>query len=436
MEEKQPRKWSARSHLLWGFGALLVLVGGLGVWSVATNIAGAIVASGMIEVESKRQVVQHSQGGIVGEINVVDGDRVQAGDVLIRLDDKILSSELAIVEGQLFELLAQRGRLEAERDGAAIVTFPEEMDLLTPRTNIDLPRIKAGQVRLFEARRTSLAREREQLAQRQAQIRDQIDGARSQLDALQTQLDLIEMELKDQQSLLDKGLAQATRVLSLQRERARLLGQVGGLTSTIAESRGRITEIEIELLKLGSQLREEALTRLRDLQASEIELTERRITQLENLARLEIRAPVTGVIYGNTVFALRGVIRPAEPIMYIVPQDSPLVIASRIETMDIDQVHVGQEAVLRFSTFDQRTTPEINGVVTKVSADVLTDQATGQVYYRAEILPVEGEMEKLKEHELLPGMPVEGFIRTLDRTPLGYLTKPFTDYFAKAFRET
>lgn len=432
---RDKRKWSAMRHITVGFGALIALVVGLGGWSALANIAGAIVASGMIEVESNRQVIQHPEGGVVGEILVVDGDVVSAGDVLIRFDDTLQQSELSIIEGQLFEILARRGRLEAERDGVDIVSFPAELDALATNSSIDVQSLKVGQQSLFDARRTSLSSEAEQLNERKIQVERQIEGSEAQLTALERQLELIASELKDQEELLRKGLAQATRVLSLQREEARLFGQVGELKAAVAESRGRIAETEIEILKLTSGLREDAITTLRDLQYNEIELKERRLSTLETLSRLEVRAPVNGIIYDSSVHALRSVVRPADPLMFIVPKDSPLVISSRIETIHVDQVFVGQEATLRFSTFDARTTPEIDGTVTKISADVFTDEVTGQSYYTAQLLPKKGELEKLGDLELLPGMPVESFIKTSDRTPLAYLTKPLMDYFNRAFRE-
>jgi len=427
-------EWSSRKHLIIGITAIALLVGGLGGWGAMANISGAIVASGMIEVESNRQVVQHPEGGVIGEILVDDGDVVSAGDVLLRFEDTIPKSELAIVEGQLFEILARRGRLQAERDGADELSFPEELDILAEASNIDIEALKEGQRRLFDARRSSLSQEAEQLRERQTQIERQIEGATAQLTALTTQLDLIGQELRDQQSLLDRGLAQATRVLSLQREEARLFGQVGELQASVAESRGRIAETEIEILRLTSTLREEAITTLRDLQYNEIELKERRLSALETLSRLDVRAPATGIVYGKAVHAVRAVARAADPLMFIVPQDSRLVISSRVETINIDQVHVGQDAVLRFSAFDKNT-PEIDGVVTKVSADAYTDENTGMTYYTAEILPKDGELAKLEGNEVLPGMPVETYIQTTDRTPIGYLTKPLMDYFNRAFRE-
>ena len=251
------------------------------------------------------------------------------------------------------------------------------------------------------------------------------------------QLDLIQQELASQQSLLDRGLAQIAKVLNLQREEARLSGTVGELTAQRAQAEGRITELEIEALKLDTLRREEAITRLRDLQFQELELAEQSRTLRERLARLDIRAPVGGVVYGLQVYAKRSVIRPADPVLFIVPQDRPLVIMAQIEPIHIDQIFVNQGVTLRFSALDQRATPELFGQVTQVSADAFQDDATAFSYYRAEIQLNDGEKDRLPEGTILiPGMPVEAFIRTDDRSPMEYLVKPLADYFAKAFRES
>ncbi len=434
MSTAKVKGWSARRPLFIGFAALFLLVGGFGTWSVLANISGAVIATGQVEVDQNRQVIQHPDGGVVEEVLADEGKPVLAGDVLIRLDAKLLRSELAIVEGQLFELMARRGRLQAERDDAGTVVFDEALRELAG----DHPKIldlMDGQTRLFDARAASMVNETQQLEKRRGQTENQIEGILSQQQALVQQLSLIEEELASQQDLLDKGLAQASRVLSLQREEARLRGQVGELIANTAQAEGRITELDIEILKLGTTRREEAITQLRDLQYRELELAERRQSLLEQLDRLEIRAPVSGIVYDLTVFAPRSVIRAADPVMYLVPQDRPLVIAARIEPIHVDQVYVGQTVVLRFSTFDSRTTPELNGQVVQVSADAFQDDRTQATYYRAEIVLEEGELEKLGALKILPGMPVEAFMRTNDRTPMGYLVKPLSDYFNKAFRE-
>ncbi len=427
------RHWSTGKPLFLGFLALAVLLLGLGLWSVSTNIAGAIVAPGQVKVEVNRQVVQHPDGGVIGEILVDDGDLVQAGDVLLRFDDTLLQSDLSVINGQLYEISARKSRLEAERDGAETVTFAPLL-----LENADDPLVAdlmKGQQNLFKARRDTLAREAALLEEKKAQIVDKIRGDQAQIDSLTAQQALISAELADEEALLAKGLSQATKVRALQREKARMDGTLGALNASIAESRGKIAEIDIEILRLGSRLREDAITTLRDLQFREIELAEKRASLQETLQRMEVRAPVSGVIYGKKFFAVRSVVRPAEPILYIVPQDSRLVIATRIAPNHIDQVHIGQPASLRFSAFDMRTTPEISGHVTKVSADVFTDNITGEAYYSAEILPDDAELEKLGDVEIVPGMPVQAFLRTRDRTPLSYLLKPLTDYFTKAFRE-
>ncbi|MBY6056027.1 HlyD family type I secretion periplasmic adaptor subunit [Leisingera daeponensis] len=428
--------WPARRPLIIGLITLAVLVGGFGSWSVLSSISGAVVATGRIEVDRNRQVVQHLDGGIVAEILVDEGDMVQEGDTLIRLDATELTSQLVIVEGQLFELMARRGRLEAERDEAAEITFDPEL-LEAAETQPEVKDLVEGQRRLFHARRETTAREIDQLEKRRVQIEEQIRGIQAQQTSLKVQLDLIGEELGNQQSLLDRGLAQAATVLNLRRTQASLDGQLGELVAAEAQAEGRITEIDIEILKLGTGQREEAITRLRDLRYQELELAETRRSLRQRLARLDITAPVSGVVYGLQVQTPRSVIRPADPVLYLVPQDRPLVIAAQVAPTDIDQLFTGQEVTLRFSALDQRSTPELFGHVTQVSADAFEDQGSGISYYRAEIELNPGEQGRLPAGTvLIPGMPVESYIRTADRSPLAYLVKPLTDYFNKAFRES
>lgn len=429
------KAWSSRRPVIYGFVTLLALVVGFGSWSVLTTITGAIVTSGQIEVEQNRQVVQHPDGGVVATINVAEGDTVAAGDLILTLDGAMIRSELAIVEGQFFETLARRGRLEAERDGAAEITFAK--DLLQVAT--ERPEVAEkidGQVRLFAAKRESLASQTEQLGKRRDQIEQQILGIDAQKQALTTQLTLLQQDLTAQQGLLEQGLTQASRVLDLQREEARLRGQLGELEASRAQAGGRITETEIEVLRLASTLREEANTQLRDSGAQELELAERRRALTERIARLDVRAPVSGIVLGLSVTTPRAVLRPADPVLYLIPQDRPLVIATQVQPIHVDQIYVGQSVKLVFSAFSANDTPELNGRVAVISADALIDQRTQAPYYRAEIVLDPGEMEKLAGQTLIPGMPVEAFIQTEARTPLAYLLKPFTDYFNRAFRES
>ncbi len=423
-------------YLVIGLLTLVLLVGGFGGWAVFAEISGAIVASGQVEVDQNRQVVQHPDGGVIAEIAVQEGDLVEAGTILVRLDSTLLRSELAIVENQLFELMARRGRLEAERDQIDDITFEEEL-LQIAGQRPEIAELVEGQARLMEARRDSMDREAEQLRKRRQQIETQVFGIEAQQASLNEQLKLIREELRDQKTLLDRGLAQASRVLSLQREEARMAGTMGELTAQKGQAEERATEIDIEILKLTTTRREEAITSLRDLLYRELELAEQRRSLRERLSRLDIRAPSSGIVYGKTVFAPRSVVRAAEPLMYLIPQDRPLVIAVRIEPTDIDEVFLGQSVVLQVAAFDSRTTPELFGRVVQLSADAFVDEASGRTYYRAEIVLPEEEIAKLPEGlALIPGMPVQSFVRTADRTPLAYLMQPLTDYFTRAFRES
>ncbi len=428
--------YSARKPVLFGLFGLLLLLGGFGTWAVMSNIAGAIIATGRIEVDRNRQVVQHPDGGVVADILVDEGDTVDKGAILIRLDSNLLKSELTIAEGQLFELMARRGRLEAERDETDEITF-DPVVRIAAQTRPEVNDLIAGQTRLFDARRDSVARETEQLEKRRGQIQNQIEGIKAQQASMRRQIQLIGRELENQKSLLDRGLAQAGTVLNLERASADLDGSLGELIASEAQAQGRITEIDIEILKLGTRQREEAITRLRDLQYRELELAEQRRSLLERLNRLDITAPVSGIVYGLTVHTPRSVIRPADAVLYLVPQDRPLVIAARVEPIHIDKISVGQSVTMRFSALDQRQTPELFGTVKQISADAFEDQSSQLSFYRAEIMLNDGEQDKLPEGTvLIPGMPVETFIRTDDRSPIAYLVKPLADYFTKAFRES
>ncbi|PTX58087.1 HlyD family secretion protein [Litoreibacter ponti] len=428
-------KWPARGPVTLGVLALVFLLGGFGIWAVQANIAGAIIAPGRIEVDQNRQVLQHPDGGVVAEVRVREGDRVERGQLLIKLDATRLRSELLIVEGQLFELIARAARLKAERDDLDEITV-DPLLIKAADSRPQLQELIDGQQRLFKTRVSSAAQAVEQLEKRKAQIANQVDGVRAQQAALETQLALLEEELTAQQDLLDKGLAQASRVLALRREEARLRGTVGELTASTAESEGRITEIDLEIIRLQTQREEDAITQLRDLQYREFELREQRLSLQERLSRLDITAPVSGLIFGLSVFAERAVIQPAEALMFIVPQDRPLVITGEIEPIHVDEVFIGQDVTLRFATFDARTTPEVFGSISSISGDAFRNETTGRSFYRVEMTLKEGEMARLGGVELLPGMPVDGFIQTSERSPMSYLLKPLTDYFNRAFRET
>ncbi|MBA3325904.1 MAG: HlyD family type I secretion periplasmic adaptor subunit [Rhodobacteraceae bacterium] len=428
-------RFSLRPFLVLGYATLILTALGIGAWGAMARISGAVIAPGAVEVEGNRQIVQHLEGGVIAAIHVRDGDVVEAGDILVELEGDALRSELEIVEGQWYELLARRGRLSAERDLAPAIDHHPD---LVVRAQIDpevAELIKAQQVQ-FDARRKVKAEEAAQLTEREIQIENQNEGLQSVLAATKAQIGFVKREVASQEELLAQGLTQLTRLLTPQREFARLEGSAGQVEAAIAENRGKIAETGIERVRLVSETQEQAISELRDIEYREIELRERRLALIDQIGKLDLRAPVAGVVYGNTADTLRGVIRPAEPVLYIVPNDANLIVRVQIETMHIDKVHVGQPATLRFSAFDTRTTPEVEGAVSKVSADALEDEATRTKYYSAEILISEEARAELAGLVILPGMPVEAFVLTDERSPVAYLVKPLSDYFLKAFRES
>ena len=427
-------RWSAGGYIRNGLILTALLVFGLGTWSATAMLSGAVIAPGQLRVEAKRQVVQHPHGGVVGEILVREGDVVEAGDVLVRLDGTQLRSELAVLESQLYELMARRGRLEAEQVGADAIRFDPDVRAAAGE-DPDVAELLAGQRQLFAARAETLEREIELTHEREQQLEEQIKGTEAEVASLKRQAELIQKELADQRSLFEKGLAQANRVLALEREAARLEGQRAQLVAQTAQLRGQISELGIEKLRLEDDRREEAVAELRELGFRELELKERRLALLERLSRLDVRAPRPGVVYDMAVHALQAVVRAADPILYIVPSDTELVVDARVNPVNIDQLYPTQEAVLRFSAFNARTTPEISATVVNISPDAFRDDLTGEPYYLVEVVPEEGELAKLGERLLIPGMPVEVFIQTSQRTALNYLVRPISDYFARALRE-
>ncbi len=427
--------FKASVPLLVGFGTILLLLGGFTYWAARAQIDGAVVASGRMVVERNRQAVQHLTGGIVEEILVQEGDSVTEGDLLLRLDPTLALSELKIVEGQLYELMARRGRLEAERDEADEIVFDPRL-IERAKHDPDVDALMKGQQNLFEARAETLQSAITQLRNQRQQLEEQILGITAQLTATDRQITLVGKEMVSQQTLLDQGLAQSSRVLALQREDARLAGAIGDLTARRAQALERKAELTIQELQYRGNRREEAITVLRDLQYNELEMAERSRALQTQLEQMEIRAPTSGVVYDLKVYGRKSVVRPADALLFLVPQDRALVIEAQIDPINVTDVYVSQDVILRFSSFDMRETPDLFGKVTHVSPDAFTDAQTGRTFYRVEINLPKEELSKLTaEQTLIPGMPVDTFIRTGEHSPLTYLTSPLTRYFNKAMRD-
>jgi membrane fusion protein, type I secretion system len=420
-------------HLLAGGVVVLLLAFGVGGWAATTQISGALIAQGSIVVDSNVKRLQHPTGGVVGKLNVQDGDRVKAGDILVQLDDTITRANLAIITKGLDELAARKARLEAERDGAESVAFPSELLARINETPVAVA--VANERKLFELRRSARLGQKAQLKQRITQLQDEIGGLSAQQDAKVHEITLIGKELEGVRELWKNNLVQITRLTALERDAARLEGERGQLLAAVAQTKGKITETELQVIQIDQDLSSEVAKDMREVDAKFGEFVERKVAAEDQLKRIDIRAPQDGVVLESKVHTVGGVIPAGDTIMLIVPESDNLLVEAKVNPRDIDQVQVGQSAVLRFSAFNLRTTPEINGIVTRVSADTATDQRTGQSYYTTRIAMTKNEIARLGNIKLIPGMPVEAFVQTGERTVLSYLIKPLQDQFMRAFRE-
>jgi HlyD family secretion protein len=423
-----------RTYILAGLVVVFVMLGGFAVWAARTQLSGAVLASGVVSVESQVKKVQHPHGGVVAEIFVKSGSKVAAGDLLIRLDETVTRANLQMITKQLDELIARANRLEAERDGRVALDTPAP--LAARQNDEDVSKILSGETTLFLSRRDSREGQKSQLRERVGQLRDEATGIKGQITAKAQELQLIERELQGIEDLERKQLVTTMRVMQLRREAARLGGEKGQLEAMLAQTRGRITETELQILRIDQDFRTEIAQELRDNHARQAELVERRIAAEDQLKRIEIRSPQDGIVHELAQHTVGGVINPSETIMRIVPEDEPLIVEAKVEPQDIDQVLNGdRKAYLRFAAFDHQQTPEVEGRVKGISADLSVDQMTGRTYYLVRVSLSKEELAKLEGKALVPGMPADVHIRTQDRTALSYLLKPFQDQMAKAFRE-
>ena len=421
------------SYLRVGAIAVFLLVGGFGTWAATASLAGAVVAQGTVVVESSVKKVQHQTGGIVSEIRVRDGDRVKAGDVLIRLDATIAGANLGVITSQLDELQMREARLKAERDDKATLDLPASLSARAGAADVD--EIVSGERTLFENRRAALAGQKAQLNERINQLNEQILGLEAQARAKSREIDLIGKELKEIEILWRQRLTTLARVTAIRRDQARIEGERSQLTASVAQVKDKIVETRLQIIQLDQNLKLEVAKDLREAQTKEAEMIERRAAAQDQLQRVEIRSPQTGVVHQLAIHTVGGVINPGEPVMLIVPEHDALVVEAKIAPQDIDQVHEGQRAFVRFSAFNQRTTPEYNGEVVRVAADLTKDQATGQGFFTARIALPPSEVMRLRRLKLVPGMPAEVFIRTTERTALSYFLKPLSDQLDRAFTE-
>jgi HlyD family secretion protein len=424
---------SIRLHLIVGLAVVVVLAGGLGGWASTAQISGALIAPGLIVVESNVKKVQHPTGGVVGEVRAHDGDIVKAGDVVVRLDDTVPRASLAIVTKNLDGLLARAARLEAEQQGLDKIAFPKT--LLDRADDPDVKNVMTSESKLFDVRTTGRIGQKAQLRERITQLNEEIAGLQAQEKAKDQEIALVDKELVGVRSLYDQHLVQITRLTTLERDMARLSGERAQYIASRAQAKGKITETELQIIQVDKDMVSDVSKDLRETNDKIGEFVERKVTAEDQLRRIDIRAPQDGMVEQSTVHTVGGVITAGDAIMMVVPQADELQVEAKVNPQDIDKLQIGQKTLLRLSAFNQRTTPELNGVVTRVSPDVTTEQRTGQSYYTIRVSMPPEEVARLGEVKLIPGMPVEAFVQTGDRTMLSYLIKPLHDQLMRAFRE-
>jgi HlyD family secretion protein len=417
-------------HTLLGFFLIFGLCGTLTVWAMTTEIAGAVIAQGFMVVSSETKKVQHPTGGVVRDILVRNGSTVKAGDLLVALDETVLSANLALVSKGLAELMAQKARLVAERDHAPRIEAPTLQEL-APETAAQALQDEEA---LFRRRRAVRQSVKSQLGQRIQQGTDELTGLQAQLDAKLREIELVSGELEGAGALWSKSLMPVTKYNALRREAARLGGERGQLLASIALAKARMTETQLKILQIDDDLGSEVGKALREVDYRINELVERRVAAEDQLRRTRIVAPEAGVVHELVVHTIGSVIGPGNTIMLLVPQREPLAAEVRVQPQDIDQLRTGQEAFLRFSSFSQSTTPDCPGELRHISADLIRDPQNGAAFYVARVDLRHLDIGCLAPYTLLPGMPVEAFIKVRDRTVWSYLTKPLTDQLSRAFR--
>jgi HlyD family secretion protein len=413
-------------------GALVASIGG---WAGTAELAGAVIASGVVVVESEVKKVQHPTGGIVGELRVENDQRVNAGDVVLSLDETQTKANLAVFTKSLDELHARQARLEAEKEGAQSIEFPAEL-LLRESNDSVVEHILDGERKLFSLRVDARNGEKAQLRERETQLRLEIDGLAQQIEAKGLEIDLIQEELKGVLQLWKKNLIPVTRVTALKRDAARLGGERGQLIAAKAADGGKVAEVELQIIQIDQDARSKVAEELSDVRAKIAELTERKIAAEDQLKHINIRAPQTGRVHELAVHTVGGVISAGETIMLVVPENDALGIQAKVSPQDIDELRPGQPALLRFSTFNLRTTPELNGKVSWIAPDQTEDKRTGVSYFTIRIAVSDAEIARLGGLKIIPGMPVEVFVQTGSRTMLSYLLKPLTDQLTRTFRES
>ncbi|BAB53005.1 MULTISPECIES: HlyD family type I secretion periplasmic adaptor subunit [Mesorhizobium] len=422
-----------RANLILGASVTAMLIVGGGLWLGLTRIAGAVIAPATVVVESNIKKVQHLTGGTIGGIFAQDGDHVRAGDIVARLDDTLTRANLQIISEDLDRATVRLARLEAERQGLPEMQLPS--GLQERMGDPELAALVRGERTLFESRATALTGQKAQLQSRSKQLERQIDGLKAQQAAEDQSVVLLDGDLGDVQALFTKKLVSKERLSNIRLDATRAHGESGRLAAAVAEAQAKISETELQILQLDDQRRSEVTSELRETEAKQTELSERKVVAQDELTKTNIRAPQSGTVQESAIHTIGGVIAPGEVIMMIVPDTDNLVVDALIPPSRIDDVRPGQHVSIRFPAFDAGTTPACQGSVKRISADLIKDQQKQLSYFSARI-NVENKAACLTDAKVLkPGMPAEVHISTDERSVWSYLLKPLTDQMSRAFRQ-
>lgn len=421
-------------HGLLGSVAMITLVGGLAFWAAMTPLSGAVVAGGSVVVDGGVRRVQHQEGGIVREILVRNDARVEAGQTLVVLDGTSVAANMAVIEAQLGEAYIRQARLLAEAADTAVMEWTSALDALP---NMEHNRVLfAAEDRLRASRAAALSTQVAQLGEQMVQLENQVAGLRAQRDAVLAQTAILNEQLERLSALLSQGLVEASRVSDLRRQIAQLDGESARIMTEIARGNAATAERRLQVSQVQESYQSEVLGQLQETGQQIAELEQQRVAAQDRLDRLVIRAPIAGIVHQMQVATLGGVAAAGETLMQIVPQDDEIMVDVRINPLDIDKLAAEQTVTLRLSSFNSRSTPELVGLVDRISPDLTRDSASGTQFYVVRVRLPSDELDRLPETaRLIPGMPVEAFFATGEKTVLSYLTKPVMDQLALAFRE-
>jgi HlyD family secretion protein len=416
-------------------GGLVIALffGGFGAWASLAPLASAAIAQGTVRAEGNRKTVQHLEGGIIGELLVREGDRVSAGQTLIRLDTTAAESRYEAVRHQRDLYGASQARLLAEQAHAGRLIFPTDLEARRGEPRVAM--LLANQEEIFTTRRQSYAGQRDILQKRIEQLRSQIEGLEAQIVSAEQQLELIASEQRTVEDLVRKGLERQPRLLELKRRTAALEGSRAESRAEIARAEQTIGETELRILALDDEQSEKVATELEKVQAELARTQEELVAAEDVLRRRVIEAPIAGTVVNMQFFTPRGVISPGTPILDIVPAEDRLLVEAQLSPLDIDVVHPGLPAEIRLTAYKQRNTPSLYGHLLQVSADRFVDERSGTPYYKALVEVPASELVRAGDVELYPGMPTEVMIKTGERTFFAYMMQPLRDSFARAFNE-